>query len=102
MALASAAGRVARQLWADGFIYAKSGVMLEGLIDPADAVPDLWHTPDPRRTELMRAMDAVNARYGRNMLAPAGVTYQRPWSLKQDLRSPRWTTRLDEVPTVMA
>ncbi|WP_242915604.1 DUF4113 domain-containing protein [Brevundimonas pishanensis] len=32
----------------------------------------------------------------------AGVTYQRSWSLKQDLRSPRWTTRLDEVPTVMA
>lgn len=102
MALAAAAGRVARRLWADGFIYAKAGVMLEGLIDPADAVPDLWHTPDPRRAELMRAMDAVNARYGRNMLAPAGVTYQRPWSLKQDLRSPRWTTRLDEVPTVMA
>ncbi|MEG1455352.1 MAG: DUF4113 domain-containing protein [Comamonas sp.] len=102
MALAAAAGRVARRLWADGFIYAKAGVMLEGLIDPADAVPDLWHTPDPRRAELMRAMDAVNMRYGRNMLAPAGVTYQRPWSLKQDLRSPRWTTRLDEVPTVRA
>lgn len=102
MALAAAASRVARRLWADGFIYAKAGVMLEGLIDPADAVPDLWHTPDPRRAELMRAMDAVNARYGRNMLAPAGVTYQRPWSLKQDLRSPRWTTRLDEVPTVVA
>jgi len=102
MALAAAAGRVARRLWADGFIYAKAGVMLEGLIDPQDAVPDLWHTPDPRRAELMRAMDAVNARYGRNMLAPAGVTYQRPWSLKQDLRSPRWTTRLDEVPAVVA
>jgi len=102
MALAAAASRVARRLWADGFIYAKAGVMLEGLIDPADAVPDLWHTPDPRRAELMRAMDAVNMRYGRNMLAPAGVAYQRSWSLKQDLRSPRWTTRLDEVPTVNA
>jgi len=102
MALAAAAGRVARRIWADGFIYAKAGVMLEGLLDPADAVPDLWHTPDPRRDELMRAMDAVNMRFGRNMLAPAGVTYQRPWSLKQDLRSPRWTTRLDEVPRVMA
>lgn len=102
MALAAAAGRVARRLWEDGYIYAKAGVILEGLVDPADVVPDLWHTPDPRSAELMRAMDAVNMRFGRNMLAPAGVTYQRPWSLKQDLRSPRWTTRLDEVPTVNA
>ena len=102
LTLSAAAGRVARRLWESGFAYAKAGVMLEGLIDPAEAVPDLWHTPDPRRVELMQAMDAVNARFGRNMLAPAGVSYQKPWSLKQDLRSPRWTTRLEEVPKVLA
>ncbi|MNF18208.1 hypothetical protein D3C80_2221480 [compost metagenome] len=50
----------------------------------------------------MRAMDAVNLRFGRNALAPAGVTYQRAWGLKQDMRSPRWTTRLDETPTAQA
>ncbi|MNT73561.1 DNA polymerase V subunit UmuC [compost metagenome] len=76
--------------------------MLDGLIDPADAPLDLWSMPDPRRDDLMRAMDAVNRRFGRNALAPAGVTYQRAWGLKQDMRSPRWTTRLDETPTAQA
>ncbi|WP_370656527.1 DUF4113 domain-containing protein, partial [Klebsiella pneumoniae] len=29
-------------------------------------------------------------------------TYQRPWGLKQDMRSPRWTTCLSEVPIASA
>lgn len=102
LALAAAAGRLARRLWADGFLYAKAGVILDGLIDPADAPLDLWSKPDPGRARLMQAMDAVNLRYGRHALAPAGVTYQRPWGLKQDLRSPRWTTCLSEVPIATA
>ncbi|WP_376751996.1 DUF4113 domain-containing protein [Brevundimonas nasdae] len=35
-------------------------------------------------------------------MAPAGVTYSRPWGLKQDMRSPRWTTRLAETPIAQA
>lgn len=102
LALSAAAGRLARNLWADGYHYAKAGVMLDGLIDPKDAALDLWSQPDPRREELMRAMDAVNLRFGRHALAPAGVTYQKPWGLKQEMRSPRWTTRLEEVPVARA
>ena len=102
LVLSAAAGRLARKLWADGYLYAKAGLMLDGLIDPEDAPLDLWSMPDPRRDDLMRAMDAVNRRFGRNALAPAGVTYQRAWGLKQDMRSPRWTTRLDETPTAQA
>lgn len=102
LVLSAAAGRLARRLWADGYLYAKAGVMLEGLIAPADAALDLWNQPDPRREDLMRAMDAVNLRFGRHALAPAGVTYQKPWGLKQDMRSPRWTTRLNETPIARA
>lgn len=102
LALSAAAGRLARRLWADGFLYAKAGVILDGLVDPAVAPLDLWSQPDPRRVNLMQAMDAVNLRYGRHALAPAGVTYRRPWGLKQDMRSPRWTTCLAEVPIVTA
>ncbi|MGH7020018.1 MAG: DUF4113 domain-containing protein, partial [Brevundimonas sp.] len=100
--LSAAAGRLARRLWADGYLYAKAGVMLDGLIAPAHAALDLWSQPDPRREDLMRAMDAVNLRFGRHALAPAGVTYQKPWGLKQDMRSPRWTTCLDETPIASA
>jgi DNA polymerase V len=102
LALAAAAGRLARRLWSDGYLYAKAGVMLDGLIDPADAPLDLWQQPDPRRAELMRTMDAVNRRFGRGALTPAATTYQRPWGLKQDMRSPRWTTSLTEVPIAKA
>ena len=102
LVLSAAAGRLVRRLWADGYLYAKAGVMLDGLVDPKDAALDLWCQPDPRREELMRAMDAVNHRFGRNALAPAGVTYQKPWGLKQDMRSPRWTTCVTEVPIARA
>ena len=102
LSLSAAAGRLVRRLWADGYHYSKAGVMLEGLVSPADAVLDLWSQPDPRREELMRAMDAINLRFGHHALAPAGVSYQKPWGLKQDMRSPRWTTRLSETPVARA
>lgn len=102
LVLAAAAGRAARRVWADGFLYAKAGVMLDDLVAPADAPRDLLSRPDPRRERLMRTMDAVNARWGRGALAPAGVTYERPWGMNQVMLSPRWTTRLSDVPVAKA
>jgi DNA polymerase V len=53
---------------------------------------------------LMAAMDAYNRRWGRGAVVPAkaGTPKKRDWSTKFEMRSPRYTTRLDEMPVVRA
>ena len=62
--------------------------------------------PAPRdRSPLMSAMDRVNARYGRGSLlvASAGLDAERrAWTMRQDRRTPRYTTHWAEMPIVRA
>lgn len=52
----------------------------------------------------MDAVDACNRRFGRGTVvsASAGQEKARSWSTKFEMRSPRYTTRLDELPVVRA
>jgi DNA polymerase V len=52
----------------------------------------------------MAAMDACNARFGRGAVVPAraGLTEKRTWSTKFEMRSPRYTTQVTELPTAHA
>jgi hypothetical protein len=45
-----------------------------------------------------------NARFGRGSVVPAraGLVAKRTWSTKFEMRTPRYTTRLAEVPSVSA
>ena len=66
----------------------------------------LVNTVPPRdRTLLMTAMDEVNRRYGRGSLQldSAGVGgAPRSWSMKQERKTPRYTTEWDEMPIARA
>jgi DNA polymerase V len=81
----------------------KAGVLLDDLCRPEDAPPALFEAPAPLRSEaLMAAMDRLNAEYGRNTLFPAAMGIERGWTLRAAHHSPRYTTRLDELPRVRA
>ncbi len=94
----------AHAAWRDGkgFRYAKAGVLLDDLCRPEDAPPTLFAATAPRSDALMGAMDRVNAKYGRNTLFPAAAGIERAWKLRAAHHSPRYTTRLDELPRVRA
>ena len=53
---------------------------------------------------LLEAMDACTRRWGRGAVVPAnaGLVERRTWSTKFEMRSPRYTTRVDELPVVAA
>ncbi len=63
--------------------------------------------PDPR-ARLMRAKDALNNRFGRDSARIGSTTMVSRnaevafWATKQEGRSPRYTTRWDEMPVVRA
>lgn len=102
LVMVRAANQVVDRLWAPGFRYAKAGVMLDDLIFPDEATPTLLDRPDPRRDDLMTALDRVNRRFGRGALVPASAGLTKAWAKRADMLSPAYTTRLTETPVARA
>lgn len=102
-----------RKIFRNGFRYAKAGVMLIELqpnsriqmeLDLGASCPAEQVAPR-NSTKLMSAIDEVNKKYGRGalILGSAGIEgSNRPWSMKQERRTPRYTTAWSEMPIVRA
>jgi len=82
--------------------YSKAGVITTDLMSLAASPRALIGRLDRERSgPLMEAMDACNSRFGRGTVVPAraGLTEKRTWSTKFEMRSPRYTTQVGELPT---
>jgi DNA polymerase V len=87
------------QIYRRGYLYKKAGVIFNGLL-PAGSLTMRTHGDEQfeRARRAMRAVDALNRRYGRGTVrhglprSPDGR-----WPTKILMRSPRYTTRLKEV-----
>lgn len=97
------------RIYRPGFEYVKAGVALFGLAPSSGWQPGLFEAQGRavergRRIELMATMDQVNAKWGRGTLGPGAVGLRegRGWSMKRGAVSPRYTTRWDELPLVIA
>ena len=93
-------------LYRPGYRYAKAGVMLLDLRPEDRCQHELALEPEPQSSErekLMRALDAINLRYGRGtlQLASAGLEGDgRIWSMRQERRTPGYTTHWEELALV--
>lgn len=104
MALIGAAARAVRQLWQGGYRYSKAGIITQDLVPPSERQRALFGALDhDKAAKVMAAMDEANRRWGRATVVPAatmgGPVKQQTFSTKFEMRSPRFTTRWDELPT---
>lgn len=99
--LIKAALHVLRRIFKPGFIYAKAGVTVTGII-PADQVtPDLFDTDDrTRQAEVCQLIDDLNRRYGRNTIVFAAQKTAHQWQTKAEMKSPCYTTDWRELPKI--
>jgi len=81
-----------------GYRYKKAGVVLLDL-HPASAIQEgLFDKADnPRRITLMRTVDRLNLRFGRDTVSFAAAGLRRPWKLRREFLSPCYTTAWDEL-----
>lgn len=90
-------------LYTQGLRYRKTGIVFFGLEKPgALRQTDLFDTTPPtERSRLYKAVDALNARYGKGKVfsAAEGIG-PRSWQMKRSKLSKRSTTRWDELMTV--
>jgi len=115
--LVGAAVQAATGAYRTGFNYVKAGVMLvdlqpagqnQGELDLFADAEEGVKVPPCDRAALMQAMDSLNRRFGRDSVRIGSASLVsnsnevRSWSTKQERRSPRYTTRWDEMPRVRA
>jgi DNA polymerase V len=97
-------GEALRQLekiYRPGFSYKKAGVMMLDLQPRSVCLQgDLFGIGGDakRRSGLFSAVDRLNARLGGNTVFVASQGVKRKWALRAERRSPRYTTRWDELP----
>lgn len=88
-------------IWQDGFAYRKAGVLLLDLIKPEDVPRDLFTVAAPQApAALMKALDAVNGKFGRGALTFGTVASDAPWKMRQERKTPNYTSRWSDIPKV--
>ena len=88
--------------------YKKAGVLLVNLTKRQARQPGLFDRRDHAKTRrLMATLDQINLDHGKNTVrlgsaSPMTLNPCRTWHLRSDHRSPRWTTRWEELPVAFA
>ncbi|WP_461787603.1 DUF4113 domain-containing protein [Methylorubrum extorquens] len=86
--------------------YSTAGVMTTDLVPLAASQRAVIGRLDHERSMwLMGVLDACNAHWGRGSIVPAhaGLERQRRgWATKFEMRTPAYTTRVDELPTAQS
>jgi DNA polymerase V len=91
---------IAELLWKVGYKYKKAGVVLSD-ITPASVVQgDLLEPAMPDDTRLMKAIDSLNSRFGRGTVKVSSGGLSNEWGMRQERKSPSYTTSWAEVPSV--
>lgn len=84
-------------MYQPGYRYKKAGVIL------GDIRPDSQHQMDIfsgsiENPALMRVMDDINAKFGRGTLKLSPDGWRQSWKMRQDRKSPEYTTNWEELP----
>jgi len=81
------------------YLYKKAGVMLMDICSEKIIQGHLFDRIDrSKHKELMKILDRINERYGRNTLKLAVMGDGKEWKIKQERLSPYYTTRLSDFP----
>lgn len=98
--LASAATLGLGLIFKPGYQYKKAGIMLTLISDNSKRQQTLFDDPLQRAqsAKLMAAMDAINAEFGRDTVRTGANGTDKRWAMRSENRSPRFTTRWDELP----
>jgi DNA polymerase V len=83
--------------------FKKAGVLLLELQPETLLQRHLFQSQNGERSKrLMQTLDRLNQRFGPSTVQYAAAGLKKSWSMKQEQRSPRWTTQWNELLVVKA
>lgn len=87
-----------KQIYREGYQYKKAGVMLMDIINNDAIQTSLFDQVDRTgHTQVMAVMDWINQKHGRGTLKLAVQGNGQAWKMRQEHRSPCYTTRLSDI-----
>ena len=90
------------QLWRPGYVYKKAGVILSEVSSKNQLQNDLFsEVNSAEESKLMIVMDKINSRFGRKALRVLSQKIGENWEMKQERKTPAYTTSWDELPEVL-
>jgi DNA polymerase V len=97
--LANVALWALKQLYRPNYNYAKAGVMLSELVPEGKAQMDMFTKTQTslKSSELMKAMDSINRKMGKDAIKLASEGFKKPWKMKQENKSPPYTTNWQHI-----
>jgi DNA polymerase V len=94
------ASHLCERMFRPGYQYKKAGVMLGGISPVTHRQGDLLAPGTCSNSRLMQALDQLNQRYGRGTVKVSTQGAFKGWQMRQERKSPNYTTCWDEVPVV--
>lgn len=93
-------------IWRPGYKYKKAGVMLMEILPSQPVQGELFfgYPEQEKRVKLMATLDEINVRFGRGCLKTGNIGFheREHWYMRQERKSPSYTTNWLEVPIVRA
>jgi len=95
------AHRGLERIYRSGYRYRKAGVMLTAIQPDLVRQGYLFVEADHEANSvLMETVDALNRQWGRGTVFFGASGTDRSWAMRQEMTSPRYTTRWSEIPVV--
>ena len=93
------AGHLVDQMWRPAYEYKKAGVMLSEISPNTQRQVDLFAEAEPaEESKLMAVLDRVNQRFGRGVVRISSQDAGAEWGMRQERKSPAYTTNWVELP----
>ena len=89
------------KIYKPGYEYKKAGVMLTEIIPDTYKQRNLF-TKETSDGELMKVIDAINAKWGHYTVQYASAGFKKDWSFRREQLSQAYTTKWDQLPVVKA
>jgi DNA polymerase V len=91
---------ILKKIYKPGFRYQRAGIMLDEIVPAGGGQVDLfgYQPAVDKREALSTIVDEINSRMGKNAVRVGTMGFARDWDMKQDLLSPFYTTRIEDIP----
>ncbi len=95
-----AAQKGLERIYRKGYKYKKITVYLTGIEEEQRGQLDLFLKEDPRKYQVMKSIDKINKKYGRNTLNCMSKRDTSRWQMKREKLSPLYTTNWKDLPLI--